>query len=351
MSPKVSVIIPVYNVESYLQRSLDSVINQTLKDIEIICINDGSTDNSLDILKEYASKDKRIKIIDLAVNQGVANARNIALENANGEYVGFVDPDDYIDLNFYEELYKKAQETDADIAKGVLVEEKVNGETKISKLNERIVEKSKFHFTYELPSAIFKFPFISDNNIIFMPDLKVEEDVVFLHEAILNTKKVEIAGNVNYYYIRRHNSLNDEIYDKTKMDSAYKTVLYIAEMYNRALNKQLSSQVYLIHYVENMHFLIDYTIKKTNDKELKIKCIEIFTELFEKCLLRSELEDIFRIKYDKILDFIKSKDNMKLYEIYQKYKNFLNYCQIENLKNKVKKDLKNEQSICNYTGI
>lgn len=118
MGKKVSVIIPVYNAAQYLERCLDSVINQTLKDIEIICINDCSTDNSLEILEEYASKDNRIKIIDFKENKGVAAARNAGINEAQGEYIGFVDPDDYIDSDFYAQLYKKAYETKADIVKG-----------------------------------------------------------------------------------------------------------------------------------------------------------------------------------------------------------------------------------------
>lgn len=115
---KVSVVIPIYNVEKYLRQCLDSVVNQTLKDIEIICINDGSTDNSLDILEEYAQDDDRIKIVNLKENMGVSNARNKGIEHASGEYIGFVDPDDYIDTDFYGKLYKKASETNADIVKG-----------------------------------------------------------------------------------------------------------------------------------------------------------------------------------------------------------------------------------------
>ena len=114
---KVSVIIPVYNVEPYLEKCLDSLINQTLKDIEIICINDCSTDNSLNILEQFKNKDERIKLINLKENKGAAAARNEGLKIAKGEYLGFVDPDDYVDLNFYEELYKKAKQDDADIVK------------------------------------------------------------------------------------------------------------------------------------------------------------------------------------------------------------------------------------------
>lgn len=113
---KVSVIIPVYNVEKYLRQCLNSITNQTLEDIEIICINDGSTDNSLKILKKYAQKDQRIIIINKE-NSGAADSRNKGLKIAQGEYIGFVDGDDWIDKNYYEKLYNVALKNGADIAR------------------------------------------------------------------------------------------------------------------------------------------------------------------------------------------------------------------------------------------
>ena len=99
-----SIIIPVYNSEKYLEECLNSVLNQTLKDIEIICVNDGSTDNSLKILENIAAQDLRVRIINQE-NKGQGNARNAGLEAANGDYVGFVDSDDFISPDFYEKLY------------------------------------------------------------------------------------------------------------------------------------------------------------------------------------------------------------------------------------------------------
>ena len=96
--PKISVIVPIFNVEKYLKECLESIINQTFKDIEIICINDGSTDNSLDILNQYAEKDNRIKVITQS-NQGLSAARNTGIKYANGEYISFIDSDDYIDTS------------------------------------------------------------------------------------------------------------------------------------------------------------------------------------------------------------------------------------------------------------
>ena len=113
---KISIIIPVYNIEQYLKPCLDSVINQTLQDIEIICVNDGSTDNSLQILKEYAQKDNRIKIIDKQ-NSGYGDSMNKGIESALGEYIGIVESDDFIEPNMFESLYETAQKNDCDIVK------------------------------------------------------------------------------------------------------------------------------------------------------------------------------------------------------------------------------------------
>ena len=114
-SPKISVIVPVYNVEKYLSECLDSIVNQTLKDIEIICLNDGSTDNSFSILKEYALKDERIILIDKE-NDGLGYTRKIGLDNAKGEYILFCDSDDYYcDLTAFEELYNLIEKLKVDV--------------------------------------------------------------------------------------------------------------------------------------------------------------------------------------------------------------------------------------------
>ena len=111
----ISLIIPVYNVEKYLARCLDSVINQTFKDLEIICIDDGSTDNSSDILQNYALKDERIVVIRQA-NAGLSAVRNVGISRAKGEYICFIDSDDWIDFDFCEKLYNSAEKHSADIA-------------------------------------------------------------------------------------------------------------------------------------------------------------------------------------------------------------------------------------------
>ncbi len=112
--PIISVIIPVYNTEEYLPRCLDSILNNTYKNLQVICVNDGSVDNSLRILNEYASKDSRVLVIDKE-NEGVSVARNVGLEYAQGEYISFIDSDDWIHNNYFELLYKESIKNSVDV--------------------------------------------------------------------------------------------------------------------------------------------------------------------------------------------------------------------------------------------
>ena len=114
--PKVSVIVPTYNVEMYLDQCMESLQRQTLKDIEIVCVNDGSKDSSLEIMKRNAANDPRIVIIDKE-NGGYGKAMNVGLDRATGEDIGILEPDDYVPLNMYEDLYQAAKEHDLDFVK------------------------------------------------------------------------------------------------------------------------------------------------------------------------------------------------------------------------------------------
>ena len=336
--PKISVIIPVYNTEKYIKKCLDSVINQTLNDIEIICVNDCSSDNSLLILKEYAKKDDRVKLIDLPQNQGAGDAKNAGLKIAQGEYIGFVDSDDYIDLNYYEELYKKAKENDADIVKSKLLILEIDGTKKISNLNSLIKEKSKLYFSFEYTSAIYKSSLIFDNNITFLPNLIVGEDVVFQHKATIKSKIFKVIDNVNYYYVRRENSLNAHEYDSERIDSAIKTIEYMAENFNDALYNEIDEKTYLDWYIYNDSVLLDYTITITKQIESKIKCVEKFIEIFYKTKLPAELEKLYSERDSEIFDYIKNNNVEKLLEICLKYKRLANYCTLKQMRKNVKKE-------------
>ena len=138
LNPKVSVIVPAFNVEKYISKCLLSLVNQTLKDIEVIVINDGSTDKTLEIVQKFEELDKRIRIINQE-NQKQGAARNRGMEIAEGEYVGFVDSDDWVDLDYFEKLYLTAKKYNSDIALATNVRIG-NGKTK-KRLN---IEKEEF---------------------------------------------------------------------------------------------------------------------------------------------------------------------------------------------------------------
>lgn len=205
--PKVSIIIPVYSVEQYLKRCLESVVNQTLKDIEIICVNDCSPDNSLVILQEYAQKDNRIKIIDFKENQGAAAARNVGIENATGEYLGAVDGDDWIDADFYEKLYNEAQKENADIviADYYNVIDENGKEKKYQYLNTKKIAQSKYHL-FSHCSAIYRRKMIIENNVKYLSVVSVDYDYPYIMQALYYAKKISIVESTFYYYFTRENS-------------------------------------------------------------------------------------------------------------------------------------------------
>ena len=176
---KVSILVPIYNVEKFLPECLDSLVNQTLKDIEIICINDGSTDSSPKIINKYAKKDKRIKVINKK-NSGYGDSMNQGLKKAKGEYIGIVESDDFIDVDAFEELYKIAKKNDCDVVKSNFYE--YFGEEKKDKgksnlflkrdVNKVVDPRETPNIFYQAPciwAAIYRNKFLKDNKIDFIP--------------------------------------------------------------------------------------------------------------------------------------------------------------------------------------
>jgi glycosyltransferase involved in cell wall biosynthesis len=220
--PKVSVIIPVYNTEPYLRRCLDSVVGQTLREIEIICVNDASPDNALEILREYAAKDRRVRIIDFPENRGVSAARNAGIDAAQGEYLGFVDSDDYVDLDFYEKLYERARLTGVAIAKGARLSVNEDGTVDRQCINDRI-RQNKINFSYQFTTAIYKTTFIRKYDIDFPMNVTNNEDVAFLIKAVCLAPHIETIDDVYYHYYQRPGSANSKILGHAQILSVLKS--------------------------------------------------------------------------------------------------------------------------------
>lgn len=212
MNPLISIIIPVYNVGSYLKECLESVINQTYKNLEIIIINDGSQDNSKEICYNYAKKDSRIKVINKK-NEGVSAARNTGMELATGEYISFIDSDDYIDNDMIEFLLNNLLVHKADISScsyyKVFSEKLVKGIgsdvelvlDNIDTVKETISKNNLFPSVW---LKLFKKECIKD--LRFDTSFKISEDYLFCFNAACNCKKYVHYGLPKYYYIMRQSS-------------------------------------------------------------------------------------------------------------------------------------------------
>lgn len=258
---KVSVIVPVYNVELYLRECLDSIINQTLMDIEILCIDDCGTDNSIDILKEYAKKDDRIKIISHKENKGLGPARNTGIKESKGEYVYFIDSDDYISKYFLYNLYNTAKKYNSDIVNTLNI--KFDRNKKLSKFYYTFSDK-EFESSWNLNdienfyskqaiapyvwNKLYKTSFLLNNNLYFM-DMKFGvEDANFTIKLMAHKPKISFNNRSIYYYRQIENSLSNSNILKITPISANNAIIHM----NNALN------YYKEHYID---FLDDIYLK------------------------------------------------------------------------------------------
>ena len=227
---KLSILVPIYNVEQYLPDCLDSLCAQTLKNIEIICINDGSTDASGAILDEYAKNNANIKVINKK-NSGYGDSMNRGLEAATGEYIGIVESDDYIDANGFEKLYELAKKTDADIVKANYYyhsddKDEIHEVVKNQKLNKAITISDDYSILIEEPgiwSAIYRRDFLNDNKIRFRTTPGASyQDTGFFFKTACAAKKIVYTKNAYLHY--RTDNANSSVKSLEKVN-------YVVEEY------------------------------------------------------------------------------------------------------------------------
>lgn len=268
-------------MEKYLPKCLKSLIKQTLKDIEIICVNDGSMDNSLAILKEFASKDSRIRIIDNQ-HQGVAKTRNTGIEQSTGEYIGFVDSDDYIDLDFFEKLYNSATKSNSDIAIASILKHKnffniynakyTKEETAITIQDKIKLCEDKKHFFFYAWNKIYHSGFIKENNIKFSEG-QIYEDVMFAIKALYYSNKIISVYGTKYHYIEHENSLT-KYKDKTG-EKEHDLIKAYSELQEFCNSKNIEIPERLNYYTkENFGFILNLYKGKYQSK---IQLFNIFT--------------------------------------------------------------------------
>ena len=218
----ISVIIPVYNVEDYLHICINSVLKQTYQDFEIICVDDASTDSSLEILEYFSQKDSRIKIIKNDFNQGAGYSRNCGLDVANGKYVFFLDGDDWIDFNTFEILIKKADENNVDLLffNEISFHEETWEFSINRNLNEMLIpkfenkvfnhfdldKKNLFKLSDDIWSKLYLKSFLDDNNIRFSNENLAYENIPFFYNVITAADRISLIKD-KFYNFRKNKFL------------------------------------------------------------------------------------------------------------------------------------------------
>ena len=290
---KVSVLIPVYNVEDYLEQCLDSIINQTFQDIEIICVNDGSTDSSPDILKKYSAKDSRIVVVNKE-NGGLPSARNAGIDAAKGQYVSFVDADDYIEPNMIERLYGTAERKKAEIVicgANIFPETPRAADWLYSTLSpqseyyEKCDEKLLFENVASRPFVWRVFvskDLIDRNGIRLNESIHIGEDNAFQFRIYPKAKGISMIPDklYNYRWYREGSLMNSVVYKNVekKCVAHIKMVLHVIEEWEKSGVMETMGKDFLRWSVE---FLYDDFIKLPLD--VRIENAKLLIDAWTKC--------------------------------------------------------------------
>lgn len=283
-SVKVSIIVPVHNSEKYLKRCLDSIFNQSLREIEVIAVNDESTDNSINILKEYKTiyKDKII-IIDLKERRGPGGARNEGILASKGEYIGFVDSDDDISSDMYEVLYSIAKKCDYDMVDCSFYSEYANENMRTignNDLGNLTLDKKKnliLHAGF-IWSKIIKKSIIIENNIRFR-ERSIYEDIDFIRVVILYLNNIAATEKVLYYYRNNKQSVTNSSSSIIQINEKIEAMKSLVNTY-KGLNK------YDV-YKEEITYVVYKTYMNLLDLSMSMGKIAVSQNIFYK------LKDIF----------------------------------------------------------
>ncbi len=274
--PKVSVIVPVYNVEKYLEKCLESLVNQTLEDIEIIVVNDGTKDNSQKIIDKYTKKyPKKVKGY-IKENGGLSSARNYGIKQARGEYIAFVDSDDYVEIDMFEKMYNKAINNEYDVVVCDTIEvDENNGNKVYKKSNLNYSNKEIKNYLISPPMACtrlykkFIFDELSFEEGIFYEDLNLTPSIV------LKTNKIGFIEEGLYYYLQRSGSIMKQKQFNNKLLDIFKV---LQKNYNLLNNKYPKE----IEYLYITHLLRTASMRFLNYSDSKIYLQKINNEIKTK---------------------------------------------------------------------
>ena len=327
---KLSIIIPVFNGEKFIKRCVDSVLNQSMYIDEIIIINDNSTDGTIEILEKNYSNLVNIKIINLKKNHGVSYCRNLGIEKSSGEYIGFVDSDDYVEVNMFEKMYNNAKDNNLDICICNFVE--VNQQNRIKskyKNNEEILERDKSLEKYLLnkisPSVwdkIFRRKILK--NIKFNTKLIIGEDILFCLEAFYYSKKTGFVNDYLYNYIQNDNSAVHTI--SSKLLQYVDVIKYIPLQIEKDLKLNFKSEYNT--FFNSLNLRIIHSVSALYNKKVKKQVFE-YLSFVDKQTLKLIVKDKKLSKFIRVEAFIIFIFGLKVHISLQPL-----YVRIRNMKNR-----------------
>ena len=315
MQNSVSVIIPVYNSEKYLKRTLNSLKNQTFKNFEIICINDCSTDNSLKILTEF--QDRRLKIINNEQNLGAALSRNRGLELSRGKYIYFLDSDDYIDEKYLEVMVQKAEQTKADIILNLSVFSQTNGvETQYFHPSLPVIKTDgeyldNISVIHNAPcfiwARLYRKSFLDKYELKF-PDIQTAEDVAFNTISAIQTNKNYLFYGEKYHYSVNQSGLTGTVTIDNNRDlqhiKAYSLIYDYLKEHNLSFDSLKLFRVYPFFKVDSKEKFNSYKEFFVKIKDDFLKCENIYNDLekyFAFSVLNSQNYDDYLKNYNPVV--------------------------------------------------
>lgn len=272
------IVVPIYNVQEQLRICLDSIMNQSYKNIELILIDDASTDYSPNIIKEYAEKYENIKPVFLNENHGVGYVRNYGMDMSEGKYIGFIDGDDWIDVDYYQALLLSMKKNKSDIATCGIITEYDNSQScelryKYNFTNSingnfalKLLTKSENYGYYITPivnNKIYSCEFLKRNNIIFNQNRSFQDDY-FSFFAMLHAKKVALVPNISYHYYQRPNSIT-HTFSKRLVDDCINTLVCIRTDLEKQELIEIFEKEYYSYVDRLLTSLLDMLIRKESD--------------------------------------------------------------------------------------
>lgn len=281
---------------------MESVCNQSLHEIEVICVNDCSSDDSATVLREYTSRDNRLLSITFSRNQGVSAARNVGMTVAGGQWLGFVDSDDGIAPDFYEKLVSAAS-NDTQIVKGSVWTENNAPHYINADLNKRIRE-NKLNFTYEWTSCIYRTSFIRNNRITFLQGCSNGEDVAFLYDAVLHASSIEVIDDAIYNYFHRDESSDSSFYTSKNIPSLLMMLESLVHSLNTCI-REIDNYTSEFRRLLYRCTLISQRVHPNEASILQPQIASAFLQLFEECRHKKETLASF---HEGVADAIRAKD-------------------------------------------